>query len=443
MPRSVFFWILVATGVLVALLSWRRMDILQAGEAVQAVRSPLVVEVAPVRQDVIHKWVYGEGTARAARREYLSFRTTGRVVFIGSDAQGRELRAGSQVKGPEEGEVLGQMLAQLDRRESAEDVVMSQAQQTQAERRAESAEAALAQAEIELDLARKDFKRMQDLQAKGVIAGQQFEEARARLSRAESSLRSAQAELLAARSAILEAGARLRQTVVGMEQSAILAPFDGIITYMNIRRGDLFSPNLVDSSSEQKLLETVPMVLIDPNIFEVTIDLPAFDGILVREGQHAFIRLNQGLLPSDVWNAPPKDGAEQSALDAAITAYVYSVSPAISPGGRTVQVKLRTDQGGGALHDGMFVVAWIIVQEKQDAVLAPNAAWLYAKDKPYVFVLDPDTGTVERRDIVEGIDGVPYTEILSGVSPGELLVTKGRNLLTHGAPVRVVQHGEQ
>ncbi len=438
MLRSAVLWFLLAIVGLVAWLSWYRVERIHAEQQLQAAsRKPLSVAVAPARTDTICKWVYGEGTARAARRDFLRFESSGKVVLIGTDDQGRELRAGSRVKGPADGELLGQLLAQLDRRETAEDFNMSQAQLAQAERRAESAEAALAQAEIELELARNNFQRMQHLQAKGVIAGQQFEEAKARFNNASSALQSSQSELHAARSAVIEAKARSRQSSVELERTAIFAPFDGVIAYMNVKRGDLYSPDLVDLGSERQMLATTPVVVVDPHIFEITLDLPSFDGMAVREGQQAFVAWGEGFAPQEVLNVLGDKDAP------VIPAYVYSVSPAITPGGRTVQVKLRTDQGEGVLYDGMFVVAWIVVEHKPDAVLAPNAAWLYAKEQPYVFVVDTQNNTAERRSIVEGIEGVPDSEIVSGVAPGELLVTKGRHLLVDGAPVRIVEQEGQ
>lgn len=434
MLRSFAFWLLVLALTAIAWLSWQRVEQLTAESILETAQTPASVEVAPARRGMIHRWVYGEGTARAARREFMRFQATGKVVFIGTDQQGHELRPGARVHGPEDQDSLGQMLAQLDRRDTAEAFTMSQARKLQAERSVETAEAAMAQAQTELDLADRDLRRMQDLRKQGVIALKKLEEARARYTNAASSLRSARSELHAARSAVIEAEARMRQASIELERTAIFAPFDGIIAYMNVRLGDLVSPSLIDTSSEQRMLETTPVVLIDPSVFEVTIDLPAFDGMLVEEGQQAVVSFSGDLLDSDVWNETSPAGREGLA-----PASVFSVSPAISPGGRTIQVKLRTDQAGSGLQDGMFVVAWIAVEEKADAVLAPNAAWLYAKDKPYVFVADPQTSTVQRREIKDGIEGVPQSEIRAGVEPGELLVTKGRHMLTDGATVMIVR----
>lgn len=440
MVRSVAFWIFLLAGVLVAWLSWSRVEELQAQQETETAPSLLSVEVAQARLGTIREWVYGEGTARAARRDFLRFQTSGKVVFVGQDESGRDLRAGSRVRGPGEGEALGQMLVQLDRRETAEDLTMSQAQKTQAERRVESAEAAVAKAEIELDLAERNLQRMQELRKKGVISGQQHEEARAAFANATSSLRSARSELNAARSAVIEAEARLRQATVEVERTAIFAPFDGIIAYMNVRLGDLVSPAHIDTSSEQRMLETTPVVVIDPEVFEITIDLPAFDGVLVQEGLPAFVSHGAEIIASE--DLGGFDPTEKFETEGRIPAFVYSVSPSISPGGRSIQVKLRTAEDAPGLHDGMFVAAWIVVQEKTEAVLAPNSAWLYANDKPYVFVADPATNMVSRREITDGIGGVPDSEILEGVAPGELLVTKGRHLMQDGEPVRIVR-GEE
>ena len=62
--------------------------------------------------------------------------------------------------------------------------------------------------------------------------------------------------------------------------------------------------------------------------------------------------------------------ADQDVASLAVRASVYAVSPTVSPDGRSIAVKLRTEPGTTALKDGMYVSAWIIVQEKE-RVAAP------------------------------------------------------------------------
>jgi len=226
----------------------------------------------------------------------------------------------------------------------------------------------------------------------------------------------------------------MKQSQLPMERSSIYAPFDGVLAYVNIKRGDYFAPGLVNTSSEEALLQTIPLVLIDPTRFEVTMELPYFEGVLVKPGQRAVIMTSSGTAPS------PSELDENSPLqNNAVRGAVFSVSPAISPGGRSIQVKVRTGKGVEGIWDGMFVVCWIIVEEKEKAVKVPFDVFVYRQNKPYVFAVNETKGIVEQRQVVEGIAGLFEEEIADGVTAGTLLVTDGRHRLSDGAPVEVIE----
>ncbi|MFO7600742.1 MAG: efflux transporter periplasmic adaptor subunit, partial [Candidatus Desulfacyla sp.] len=228
--------------------------------------------------------------------------------------------------------------------------------------------------------------------------------------------------------------ARINQARLPMERSSIHAPFDGVLTYVNIKPGDYFAANLVDLSSEEALLRTIPMVIIDPDQFEVTLELPYFEGVLATPGQPALIMTSAHMVPSVAdlkVDGPLHEGMVRGA--------VFSVNPAVSPGGRSIQVKVRTDKGAQGIRDGMFVTCWIVVNEKADAVVVPFDVFIYRQNKPYVFRVDQAGKRVEQIEVVEGISGLSMQEILQGAGEGELLVTDGRHRLSNGAPVDVIE----
>ena len=52
--------------------------------------------------------------------------------------------------------------------------------------------------------------------------------------------------------------------------------------------------------------------------------------------------------------------------------------------------------------------------------------------------MDEASGAVERREVQRGIEGLNGVEILSGIEPGELVVTEGLNRLVDGTLVEIV-----
>ncbi len=124
---------------------------------------------------------------------------------------------------------------------------------------------------------------------------------------------------------------------------------------------------------------------------------------------------------------------------------VFSINPAVNPGGRSVQLKIRSTSGAEYLRDGMFIACWIGVDAKQDAIAAPFDAFLFEESRPYVFVVDAesgasDSGVARRVDVQVGIESLSSREILTGVQAGERLVTDGRYRLVDGAPVKVIDN---
>jgi multidrug resistance efflux pump len=107
-------------------------------------------------------------------------------------------------------------------------------------------------------LAEDNLKRHEKLFQVKAISKYELDVARTRAKTARSAVNSAKARLEAAHSGVKAAQARMKQAQLPMERSSIYAPFDGILTYVNIQKGDYFAPNLVNSSSEEALAQNHP-----------------------------------------------------------------------------------------------------------------------------------------------------------------------------------------
>jgi len=394
---------------------------------------PLGVRCVRTVRGPIHALVFGEGTARAARREFLTFEHPGKVTYVKVKKDGQPLREGDPVKGPEPGQQLGELLASVDKRQHVEELKVAGSNLVESRQEVEVARAQIAQAEAQQKLALEDYRRKETLYKVKAISKHELDVARTNLKTADTTVQSARARLESTLSGVAAAEARINQARLPMERSSIYAPFDGVLTYVNIKKGDYFAANLVNVSSEEALLRTIPMVIIDPDQFEVTLELPYFEGILVRPGQPALIMIAANMAPSvsDLMS----DGALPEGV---VGGTVFSVNPAVSPGGRSIQVKVRTAKGAQGIRDGIFVTCWSVVDEKTDAIVVPFDVFIYRQNKPYVFRVDQAGKKVEQIEIVEGISGLSKQEILQGVGEGELLVTDGRHRLSNGAPVEVI-----
>ena len=457
-------WQLGILGIIAFLLcgatiTWRSASINQSSdpdsENVGTEPARLAVRTAAVKQEPIQAWISGDGTVRAIVKKHLSFQSEGTIDYI-KKINGRDLREGDRVR-------EGELLARLDRRKQDADITVATVEQTEAENQVASARAnlrkaeeSLAQANADLEkaktdeaFARVDWKRYQELAAQGGIAQREVDvketdhrKAQAGTEAAQAAVRAAQADVFAAQTDVKtaqakvnSAKAKLTQSYVQREDTELTAPFDGIISRLNIREGEYWTPQFVNASGDyQSILERLPMIVIVPNQFEVTIELPSFQGAQVEPGQRALIVLDRDRAQGNSQQLTGQDLIEL----ASVRGSVVSVSSSVEPGSRTIRVILRIRQGAENLKDGQQVSAWIATQEKANATVAPFNAFVSRDRQLFVFVVDETEGTVEQRAVQEGIEGLAKREILEGVKIGEKLVTDGKTQLVNGAPIKII-----
>lgn len=402
----------------------------EASVAIKAVRSDQPVRVVAAERDDIQAWVFADGTARAIRREYLTFERSGKVTFVKSGPDDRDLRQGDLVK-------KGELLARLDRRryESEIDTLLASLQEAKSQLEVAGSDANQAGTQYELSAAA--FRRSEELLAKNATSQSQHEEAEAALKNADAGRQSSAIRIKAMQAAIAAAEARLAQAKLTFDEIELVSPIDGVIAYLNIEEGYYFTQNNVRTNSESDALMSVPIVVIDPSAYEITVNVPSFEAGEIEVGQRVLLA-SGGVPAATAFQTCLLSSTAATADTDSVRGEVFSVNPAVNPGGRSVQVKIRTTGGAEHLRDGTFVACWLETQNKPDAVVAPFEAFLFVENRPYVFVVAPKTRTVHRRDVTFGIQGLNKREIASGVQAGDLLVTDGRYRLVDGAPVEVV-----
>ena len=425
-----------------------------------ALEAELPVRVVPVKIEPIQEWVFSDGTVRASRFKHLTFDVAGTITYL-KDINGRNLQEGDYVQG-------GELLAKVDQRKSNQDLNVAQARVFEAKQDVETAKASLRQAQNQLtqaeaelkqaetnrDFAATDLKRYQELYEEGAIQGREvevketdFKNAQTAVVAKEAAVKSAQegvtsadAKVQAAQSSVNSAIAQLGKTKVDREDTEIQAPFNSQIAHLNIKEGDYWTPQRVQPSADyQSIVEQVPIIVIDPSSFEVYAQLPAFQGSSIKPGQRAFVILDQDQSKA----SSGKITSDDLIRLAAAHGRVESVSPSVSPGERSIEVKVQITEGSSNLQDGSHVSVWIAVEERNDATVAPFNAFVFRDQIPHVFVIKEENGkkVVEQRQVEPGIEGITKREVLRGVEPGELLVTDGKNRLVDGAPVDVVEIG--
>lgn len=354
---------------------------------------PVSVVVVPVTRRSLQSWVYSQGTARSRQREYLTFTQQGVVSHVDES-----LRVGGRVK-------AGQVIAhQAPARVQAD---------------MQAARAALAEAQASLTLAEVTRRRYETLIEQRSASRQELDQAVVQVEQAK-----------AARDNVK---AQLAQAQLGIDESRLVSPIDGVLARLNIEKGRYFMPSAVQTNSEQNALRTVPALVIDPDRFEIRVDLPSYDYRQIHTGARTVIG-----------DTPPVDGQDLDPLQAKehVLGKVYAVSPSLDPETRTFEVIVHTEGSNPGLQDGQFVAVWISRPEKSEVLAVPLDALRYRNDQSFVLIVNADTDRVSERRIELGQHAGGFREVTEGLEEGELVVTDGRAALNDGQPVRILRADE-
>lgn len=256
--------------------------------------------------------------------------------------------------------------------------------------------AQLAAAEARRDLARTSFERLRGLREKGVVA--------------QSELDVAQTQLAAT-----EAGVGEIRAAIG--RKTIRAPFAGVLGIRHVDLGQYLSPG-------------EPIVM-----------LQAMQPIYVQFGVP---QQQAGRIVAGTPVSVSAQGGDGGTSIGPLTGRVNAVDSVIDPATRNVQVQAQFDNPGAVLKPGMFVEAEIDLGVGATVVPVPASAIAYAPYGDSVYIVEQVEGPdgksylgVRQQFVTLGGSRGDQVGVVSGLEPGEQIVTSGVFKLRPGAAVVV------
>jgi membrane fusion protein, multidrug efflux system len=252
--------------------------------------------------------------------------------------------------------------------------------------------AQLAALEAQRDLAKVNFARMQQLLDAGVISRSDFDASAAQQKQTE---------------------ANVAETRATIERKTIRAPFSGILGIRKVNLGQyLAAGNAV-----------VPLQSLDPIYVDFGVPQQQIGQLRSSNTMH----VTSDDLPGKVF--PGRVNAVDSVVDQAT---------------RNVQVQATLANPGGKLKPGMFVQVELGFGVSRQVIALPASAISYAPYGDSVYVItdlkDPQgnsyRGVRQQFVKVEGSRG-DQVGVITGVNPGDEVVTSGVFKLRNGAAVRV------
>ena len=312
--------------------------------------SPVSVEVVRLVRTTLTDEVAAVGTVRSNESVVLRPEVAGRIETI-------NFREGQAVR-------KGQVLVALDASVNLAEVAQTHAQ---------------------LDLAKRNLDRTEELARRNFVSASARDEAASKSRVAEAALQLASARL---------------------SKMRIVAPFGGVAGIRNVSVGDY-----VKDGADLINIEDIRSVKID-------FRLPERYQPQLRVGQR--LEMTTDALPGRRFEAS-----------------VDAIDPLLDANGRSVSIRARAANTDGALRPGMFARVRLIFTERSGAVVVPEEAIVPLGGEYYVYrVVD---GAAQRSKVKIGARRDAKVEIVEGAGEGDVVVVAGQLKLVRDAmPVRVV-----
>lgn len=315
-------------------------------------------------------------------------------------------RIGSRVPGyvekvtVREGDVVrtGQVLVVLRSDELRARVEGAEAVEKEARNALAEAQAALDEAQAQKALAERTYLRYCQLMERESVSQQEFDEALARYEESKARLRGAEEALNRTEARVEQAGSSLREARSYYEYTRIRAPGDGIVTEKAVNEGDLVAPGGILLVVEGRDLYRL----------ECAVDESLTSRISV--GDAVEVRLS--------WQK-----------EKPLTGTVSEIVPRVDPLTRTFLVRVDLPSVEG-IRSGMYGAAFFR-RGAREVILVPKTALHECGQLSILFVVKAQEA-VERRLVKTGKEREDGVEVLSGIEPGESIVTEGVDLLAAG-----------
>jgi multidrug efflux system membrane fusion protein len=130
------------------------------------------------------------------------------------------------------------------------------------------------------------------------------------------------------------------------------------------------------------------------------------------------------------------DAYDRAAKTKLAQGWLSTVDNQVDPTTGTLKLRATFGNAKGTLYPNQFVNARLLVQEKHGVTLLPTAAVQRNAQATYVYLVKADS-TVTIRPITIGTTEGDDSEIVSGLSPGNVVVTTGVDKLQEGSRVSV------
>jgi cobalt-zinc-cadmium efflux system membrane fusion protein len=267
-----------------------------------------------------------------------------------------------------------------------------------------SERAALRQAETNREVKRTSLQRAEALIKIEAIAQQELDVRRAEFRNAEAGVASAQARASKIEEQLHRFGLSDQEVRAlspeadeaphrAASHSTLRAPFAGVVTKFDVAAGEV-----VETDKELFTIADMSTVWVLADVYEK--DLAKVQ----RDGN---VSIKVDAYPGRTF-----------------TGRVTHVSDLIDPTTRSAKIRCVVENRDGALKLDMFAKVTLASADERDALVVPSDAIQQVDSQAVVFVQQAPT-RFERRDVQVGLRSGNLVEIVSGLTDGQTIVSKG------------------
>lgn len=364
--------------------------------------SRVPVDVFEARKEPIEEIVsaVSAGTVKSRREATISAEVGGRTSEV-AIAEGDVVRKGQVLARLSDPELLRRADGALAEKTQAEELLAHAiARREEAERTYRSG---VARAAGNLRNAEQDHERARKLFLGGFLSKAEMDQVETRLANAredarmaeigEVTVRAIDREIASLRARAAAARASLGALTERKAKLLIVSPFAGIVTKKTVEVGETKQPG-------------APLFAVaDPEDIFIEAPIDESESSKVQKGQT--VRLYP-----------------DAYLGETFPGVVSEVKPTIEASkevSRANTIEIRAEPSPRPLRLGMSVDVEVLTGRKEEALQVPSSSVMEREGQKFVYVVRE--GKIVRNEIATGISNWDRTEILSGISPGDAVVT--------------------
>jgi HlyD family secretion protein len=361
------------------------------------------------------------------------------------------VQEGDSVK---KGQILARIYADIysiQRNQAAAGVSQTQAQVATSQAQVENSKAALRALEANLEQAQRTFDMQKQLFNEKVISQNELNVADAALKTSQANynaalkgLKGTEASVQSARANVQSAQANLKKTATDLSRTAVIAPMDGVVSLLNVKKGEKVVGNSMMAGTEM-------LRVADMQQIELRVDVSENDIPKVKLGDSAIVTVDaystrkfRGIV-TQISSSNNGAASQSSLANTSNDVTNYKVYIRILP----ESYKDLLGKGSFPFRPGMSANADIqtkthtnvlavpinavTTRTKGDSAVGPkkedpnamtntNGSGMDDDIKVVAFVLQKD-GTIKEVPVETDIQDINYIEVTKGLQPGDEVIT--------------------